>query len=321
MKKPGRPGSGGPTLRAISLRSGHGLMTVSRALGPEAHRVAEVKRLEIQRIAAEMGYRPNLNVQALRRGSGNLVGLLCERLDGRTHEILIGLHDGLLSHGLLPFLLMTEHQPPRDGKTPGESAILHLIERRIAAIVAVANDPLRPPTWLSRLPEETRERGIPTVAIAATPEDHDLPMIRADLTWAAQQMVDYVLARGPRQMAIIGTPEDDPWHDAICAALAAECTRRGLTCQIKPDPAWRPDPNTGVCATNEAARTRLLGHPGSPLAWIAGADAPYLPFPGLAVDLNYRALGAAAADHLVGRLAGATDLQPMDLPGRINIQE
>ena len=302
MGKPGRPGSGGPTLRSIAERTGFGLMTVSRALGPQPEQVAESKRRHIQEVAAELGYRPNLNVRALRQSTGSLVGLLCERLDGRSDEILIGLHDALVDHGLLPCLMVIAHHPPQPGLAPGPAAIRHLVERRMAGIVAIIPDPTRDPPWLDDLRSEAHDRGIPVVCIGAGDRELHLPTIRADLMGAATLMVAHVHRQGAARATILGSSADDSWHEAIAQAITAEASRQQLPCSFGDEPAV----GLACVATSDAPIPRLLGRPGPTPAWIAGSDATYCPFAGLVVDLGYRHLGAQSAALIEAQIRGAT---------------
>ena len=239
MSKPGRPGSGEPTLRDIAKATGCSLMTVSRVLGAHADLVAEPKRSHIRQVAEQLGYRPNLNIRALRRGSGTLVGLLTERFDARSHAILIGLHDTLVPQGLLPCLLVIDHQPAQPGMSAGDSAVRHLIKRRMAAILGILPDPAVAPEWLPSLTREALERGIPCLAIGATAHDYGLPMVRADLAVAARHLVDHAVDQGAKAACLVENPDSDGWQRALAAAVRSEAKRREWPCVPPPVPCPR----------------------------------------------------------------------------------
>lgn len=314
MSRPGRPRTGAPTLREIAERTGYGLMTVSRALGPDPEAVTADKRLRIQAVAAELNYRPNLNIRALRRGSGTLVGLLCERFDARVHDLLIGLHDVLVPQGLLPCLMVIGHHQARPGMDPGTATIHHLVERRMAAVLAVLPRPDALPDWLPALRQEAHERGLPTLLAGAAPQQADLPLVRSDLPAAASLLVEHAAAQGAR-LAVVDENPGDPWTTALAGLITATATERGVPWfRLLPDQDL-PDHAVPV-ATSTAALLALAGQRTPPAGWISSGDASTCPLAGLAVDLADRDLGTLAGQLLIEALAGRPLPACTDLPPR-----
>lgn len=313
MSRPGRPPTGGPTLKDIVHKTGYGLMTVSRALGPQAHLVHPQKRAHIRAVAEELGYRPNLNIRALRQGTGSLVGVFCERLDGRAHDLLIGLHDALVPQGLLPFLLISEHHPRREGTSGVTAAIRHLVERRVAAVVALLPEPDRLPPWLPELVDEVYGSGIPLVAVGGVLPTAPVPLVACDLPQVMDLLLDHVAARG-RGVAL-AHPATDPWSAGLDRLLTAAAGSRGLLVQ-----AW--DPATGrpkdfvPVTTAEHLVPSLLAHQDPEPCWISGGDPSTTAVAGLAVDLDYRGLGARVVNLLIEAFAGGGLPERLDHPPR-----
>ena len=100
------------TMAEIARRAGVHVSTVSRALGTPGTGTARAKTLEIRRIAAELGFRPNHVASALRLQRTHALGVLVPRL---TDYVLARIYEGIdqsaFASGFATFVANTADQP------------------------------------------------------------------------------------------------------------------------------------------------------------------------------------------------------------------
>jgi len=189
------PSARRPTIKDVARVARVSLTTVSHALNDRGY-VDPDTRAKVKRIAAELGYRPNLRAQRLRTGRANSIALLSSmpfavaggssRL-GFMMEVAAVAAEAALQQGQA--LILVPH-------LEGSRQLLDELDIDGALVVEpVADDP-----QIRRL----KERGVPVVSIGlVTDATLSIPQIdlRADAT--GQLLLDHLLAQGARKIALL----------------------------------------------------------------------------------------------------------------------
>jgi LacI family transcriptional regulator len=112
-------------IRAVALRCGVSMATVSRALNGRPD-VSAATRARIEAVAGELGYRPNAQARALVRRRSDIVGLIWDTTyvstQGRhpfLQDVLVGLKTALADTGYSLLLLSPDRARPRPRPSPG----------------------------------------------------------------------------------------------------------------------------------------------------------------------------------------------------------
>jgi DNA-binding LacI/PurR family transcriptional regulator len=120
-------------IKEIAERAGVSNTTVSRVLRGIGE-ISDDTRDRIQRIANELGYRPNLAVRTMQTGRSQTVGVLMDITEdpGFRGEILRGIHDTLIGADHVPVLLWARP----DTKGFSESDQVHrLVDHRVDGLI------------------------------------------------------------------------------------------------------------------------------------------------------------------------------------------
>jgi LacI family transcriptional regulator len=189
--------AGQPTLKTIAYITGLGVTTVSRALH-DAPDIGQATKERVRLVAQQIGYRPNRAGVRLRTGKTNVISLIM----GVETEVL-----GLTSHlvyGISEYLAGTPY---------------HLI----VTPYGTASDPLEPVRYIvetasadgvifSRTePQDARvrylhQRGFPFATHGRTEMGIEHPYFDFDNQRYAEIAVGRLVARGRRQLALLGPP-------------------------------------------------------------------------------------------------------------------
>jgi LacI family transcriptional regulator len=103
------------TLGEVARAAGVSLATASRALNGSTRRVNAGLAERVLATAAQLGYVPNVNAQAVARGSSNVVGLILHDIaDPYFGAIASGVTATAERHGLMVMLCSTNRQPDRE---------------------------------------------------------------------------------------------------------------------------------------------------------------------------------------------------------------
>ncbi|MGE4490599.1 MAG: LacI family DNA-binding transcriptional regulator, partial [Kiritimatiellales bacterium] len=94
------------TMREIAERAGVSVPTVSRILRAETlDRYREETQKRVYKAAEDLGWRPNLLVNGIRKNRSYTVGVMVPPFDTHWIDVLYGIHDELLSKGYVPLAL------------------------------------------------------------------------------------------------------------------------------------------------------------------------------------------------------------------------
>jgi LacI family transcriptional regulator len=191
-------------LKEIATAAGVSVMTVSKALRDKPDLSVATKE-RIRRLAATMGYVPDLSAQQLRSGTTRLLGLVISAstnpvnarimmaIEERAHELG---YDLILAHSL--------NRPER------EEAVLHrLMARRVDGLLIAPVYRLEP---TAPVYEELRRNKVPTVILGQQAAFcRGLPAVETDDAGASETATRHLIELGHRRIAFFAGPMVAPW--------------------------------------------------------------------------------------------------------------
>lgn len=189
------------TLKDIAARVGKSVPTVSRALAGFED-ISPRTREEVQRVAAEMGYEPNVTARNLQKKRTDTIALLLPSVnqlrfsDPFFSEFLSGIVEASADYG---FSLKISTSHINDER---EMYRKHIRSRRADGYVVVRTR--RHDERIALL----REYGVPFVAFGRVTGDNDFYLVDEDGYQGIRQVVDHLVALGHRRLACIAEPTD-----------------------------------------------------------------------------------------------------------------
>jgi len=220
------------TLKDVALAAGVHTASVSRALRGVDKRVSLETRLHIQKVAQELGYRPNAAATTLRTRRSNLVGILVPDLGNPLFGPLVtGLELELRARGLMCLVVH-----PADAPAERRDLIATLATQQICGfliLTAERSDPML---------EAALAHDIPTVLVNRTDGSQRFATVVNDDFQSVRLILEHLAELGHRRIAhVAGSPASSTSHlrrqafDQVCGQLglqglvvqASTCTREG----------------------------------------------------------------------------------------------
>ncbi|QHA08707.1 LacI family DNA-binding transcriptional regulator [Streptomyces broussonetiae] len=187
------PGGRRPTIADVAAAASVSRTTVSHALN-DIGKVDPRTRERIKKIAAELGYRPNLRAQRLRRGQAKAIALACSmpfavaggpsRL-GFYMEVAAAAAERALVHDYALVLI----PPVQSGSA------LYSVDIDGAIVVEPEAD--------DAAVAQLRERGLPYVALGRPTAPDDAPYVDLHGARVAELLLDHLRDQGARSPALI----------------------------------------------------------------------------------------------------------------------
>lgn len=185
-----------PTIRDVARLAGVSIGTASKALNANG-RMRDETREKVQRIAQEIGYRPNDLAQSLHRTRSRTVGIITNNSFGRfSFPIVEALEDALADKGIAIFMCNATDDPARE-----RQHLDQLLGKRIDGLVVTARRAdKRPP--IGPLPN-----GIPIVYVFSQADDDTALSLVPDDEGGARLATAHLAGLGRRRIAHITGPE------------------------------------------------------------------------------------------------------------------
>lgn len=252
-----------PTASDVARVAGVSRQTVANVLHAP-HRVRAETRRDVERIIAELGYRPNRAAQALKFNASRTIGY---RIEPVAAGALASIHDRFL-HSLAEagreadrhFLVYTAKD------AAGEVAAAERLHRSGSAdafvLYDVAADDPRPAALLAR--------DVPFATFGHTGSDSDTrhPWVDVDNEAGIGMAVDHLVQRGHRRIAFVGWPAGLTIGDRRARGWRAAIERHGLAGECGPLEARTAD----SAASAAVLALGLLGRAEPPTAFVAATD-------------------------------------------------
>ena len=191
-------------LKEIAAVAGVSVMTVSKALRNKPDLSVATKE-RIRKLAAEMGYVPDISAQQLRSRTTRLLGLVISASTNPVNaRIVMAIEERAHELGYDLILAHTLNRPERE-----EAVLRRLISRRVDGlfITPVYRFEKSAPAY-----EELARHGIPTVILGHRAEFcQQYPAIETDDVAASAAATRHLLELGHRRIAFFGGPMVAPW--------------------------------------------------------------------------------------------------------------
>ena len=245
------------TIRDIAEHTGYSFQTVSRILNGKAHLHKATTVKKVEKVAADLGYVPNLFAKGMQSGKTYSVGLIIDPfVDNFTEEIFRGAHDELMKHNYLPILLM------HNKYGEDEQLVQRLAERRVEGLI------IRP------YPERMDE-------VSAAVEQHHMPVVSVDYSLTSEKKFDFVGTADEHGGQLAAEHLMDLGHKRIALLLtdaeSLQLRKRGFEYvhskrKDSDDLIVIEKWDFNVDSRNEAMIRELLSRPHPPTAIFAGGD-------------------------------------------------
>ncbi|OLO08381.1 LacI family transcriptional regulator [Salinicola sp. MH3R3-1] len=185
-----------PSLVQIAEQTGVSPATVSRAFNrPEM--LSDATRKRILATAKRLGFRPNRIGSSLRSGSTKTLGLLLPTMSNPVFAACFeGAEARALEAGYSVMLATTGYDSQRE-----RTAARSLLDHRVDGLILTVSDPSTSATL-----DELTASDVPFVLAYNESDSH--PFVSVDNHAAAGDMVEYLVACGHRQLAMISGPLD-----------------------------------------------------------------------------------------------------------------
>jgi DNA-binding LacI/PurR family transcriptional regulator len=187
------------TLKDIANRVGKSIPTVSRALAGFDD-ISPKTRREVQRVAREMGYEPNITARNLQRQRTDTIALILPAAnklrfsDPFFSEFLSGVVEQSTQHG---FNLNITTDASGDVR---EAYLKNIRSRRVDGFIV-----MRTKRQDQRI-ELLREHNVPFVAFGRIEGNNDFHLVDDDDTDGIRQVVDHLVSLGHTRLACISEP-------------------------------------------------------------------------------------------------------------------
>ncbi|QKK33255.1 LacI family DNA-binding transcriptional regulator (plasmid) [Rhizobium indicum] len=185
------------TIVDVANSAGVHISTASRALNPTSrHRISSKVVKKIEKVAQQLGYKPNTLASSLRTQKSGTIGLVVPSLsDPLFGPIIASIEERVAKDGYITFVASSDYKPDK---------LVSIIERMGGQYVAgliVASFELNDPSV-----ELCLKSGIPTVAVLRDPRHSLISSVAMDDSAGVQALVEHVLDLGHKDIVYITPP-------------------------------------------------------------------------------------------------------------------
>jgi LacI family transcriptional regulator len=185
------------TIVDVANSAGVHVSTASRALNPaSSHRISSKVVKKIEKVAQQLGYKPNTLASSLRTQKSGTIGLVVPSLsDPLFAPIIASIEERVAKDGYVTFVASSDYKPEK---------LISIIERMGGQYVAgliVASFELNDPAV-----DLCLKSGIPTVAVLRDPRHSHISSVTMDDTAGVQALVEHVLDLGHKDLVYVTPP-------------------------------------------------------------------------------------------------------------------
>lgn len=185
-----------PTLEMVARQAEVSPSTVSRILNGTA-KVSEEKRRVVERVIAELGFRPNPLARSLAGGRTMSVGVLTQYMDSPFYaEAVRGIEDVLDASGYISIVTSGHWDLHQE-----ERRLQSLVERKVDGLIILTSQ-------LSDESLRTMADQVPLVVTGRTLQAPHLNSISFDNYDSGRVAMEHLLSLGHRTVAVLTGPED-----------------------------------------------------------------------------------------------------------------
>ncbi|WP_137896230.1 LacI family DNA-binding transcriptional regulator [Ramlibacter sp. 2FC] len=243
------------TIEDIAREAGVHPASVSRALRGIGKKVSEETRQKIERIAKELGYRPNALAASLRTKQTNLVGIVVPDLGNPLFgPIVQGLEVALRQHGLMCLVVQTPA-----ARAERREIVAALANRQVSGLLILAaesDDPML---------EAAMEFSLPTVLVNRGFGERRFPSVVNDDRESVRLVLEHLSQLGHQRVAHIAGPASSSTGRARRQAFEELLPGFGMTGVVVDAPAFTREAGRDACLD-------LLGRTREPTAIFCAND-------------------------------------------------
>jgi len=189
------------TLKNIAERVGRSVTTVSRALAGYDD-VSEATRRQVQQVAREMGYVPNITARQLQKQRTDTIAFVMPTYGPRFSdpffsEFLAGVGNQAAKFG---FDLLVSTRPP--GEEEIATYLKNIRSRRVDGFIIVRTR--RCDDRITLL----QNNNFPFVAFGRVEKNNEFPFVDENSEWGIKLMVDHLVEQGHTRLACIAPPSE-----------------------------------------------------------------------------------------------------------------
>ena len=327
-----------PTIRDVARLAGVSIGTASKALNANG-RMRQETRDKVQRVAQEIGYRPNDLAQSLHRTRSMTVGIITNDSFGRfSFPIVEALENELAGKGIAIFMCNATDDPERE-----RQHLDQLLGKRIDGLVVTARRADK------RAPIGPVPDGLPVIYVFSQTDASEAVSLLPDDEGGAHLATSHLIERGCKRIAHVTGPEHFEAvrlrHRGYAAALrdAGRAADDGLYLSGRWSEAWgreavarlfdsrAPAPDGIFCGNDQIARgvADALRERGTRVPedvaivgfdnWDVMTEASRPPLS--SIDMNLQVLGQEAGRLLIGMIGGEKTRGIRHLPCTLIVRE
>ena len=237
------------TLKTIAEKANVSVMAVSSALnGAVSARISASKKEHIRKIAAELGYKPNVLARRLSGGASRLIGVIADSyLHNSSSRMLRGI-EVAANKADYRVLIAEQHE-----SVNSLSEIFRVFEQYgVDGVICISHD-------YSGTEEEVRKLlcNIKNLVLWEAFPDTDIPYVAFDVTDAVRTLVNGWKAVGRTRAAIVLNADFNRQMTSRAALFTGLCKEAGLEAEIVSIEADPDDRNISVCMQAALAKDIL----------------------------------------------------------------
>lgn len=234
------------TIKDVAKAADVSVSTVSRALSGNS-RISEKTRIKIEKLAKELGYKPNNLAKGLAEGGTHILGLIISSiLNPSVPELVRGIEDTAMKRGYIVVLCNM------DNSTKKEKKYIETLQSIWVDgfLIAAASD--NPENIIA-----LKKTNSPVILLVRQLENL-FDTVCVDNIQSAEKAVNYLLETGCRKIAIVNGPQDvnlyRERYRGYCNALA----QNGIT--VDKELVWEFDGHRGTDFDDGVTRKLTEGH-------------------------------------------------------------
>lgn len=185
------------SIKDVAKEAGVSIATVSRVLN-DVDVVNEETKKKVVEAIKKLGYRPNIVARSLKTQRTRTVGIIIPDISSQFYpEIVRGAEDVSNIYDYNIMLCNTDLDPEK------EMEYLRVLKEKMVDGVLYMSNSLEP-----NILELIKELQLPMVLVETTSTEGDIPSVTINNEKAAHEGVNYLIHKGNKRVAYIGTHED-----------------------------------------------------------------------------------------------------------------
>ncbi|MCM8710677.1 LacI family transcriptional regulator [Clostridium sp. SYSU_GA19001] len=185
------------SIKDVAKEAGVSIATVSRVLN-DVDVVNEETKKKVQEAIKKLGYRPNIVARSLKTQKSRTIGIIIPDISNQFYpEIVRGAEDVANIYNYNIMLCNTDLDPDK------EMEYLRVLKEKMVDGVIYMSNSLEP-----EIIELIKSLELPVVLVETTDKANTFPSITIDNDKAAFEATNYLINKGNKKIAYIGTHED-----------------------------------------------------------------------------------------------------------------